>query len=691
LQGDIPIIELFGRTSADIAAVCNTVGKTEYAVLQTEPGTISGNLALLVARAAEAGAPMAYSDYIRDGLKLELIDRQEGALRDDFEFGPLIAVNTAMLPTILPELIPGLKAAGLYNLILALSRKGNILHVADPLYHFDTKLRNNATAGQFEYVDPRNRASQIEMERVVTDHLTRLGALISPAYYSEPDYSGDFPVEASVIIPVRNRVSTVASAIKSALEQQCDFPFNVIVVDNYSTDGTTDILKRLSAENNRIIHIIPTEEGHGIGGCWNIAVNSRECGRFAVQLDSDDLYSTPATLQIIVDSFRREKAAMIIGSYTLTDFNLNPIPPGVIDHREWTDSNGPNNALRINGFGAPRAFLTKVIREIGFPDVSYGEDYAAALAISRRYRIARIFDSIYLCRRWEGNSDASLNHERINANNRYKDSVRTTELNARRLNPKRLLSFFENQLSAWKSVADTYHALNTICRRKLDTGRYNYIIQFNPARARSTMADVSRAAIAARPCFLCRNNRPKEQRILPWEDFEILVNPYPVLCPHFTAVAKAHRPQQLQGSVSKMERLALTLKGFTVFFNGARSGASAPDHFHFQIVADADIPAWNCPPPYSTSVQSSAEVEKIISANGNSDMLNILCHATATGVEFILFKRRRHRPLCWKSLMISPASLDLAGNIVTARRQDFDTLDADKLNTIIDDVCYPTE
>ena len=286
---------------------------------------------------------------------------------------------------------------------------------------------------QFDYVDPRNRDVQVEMERVVTDYLRQTGALVHSEEYLKPDLmEGDFPVTASVIIPVLNREKTIRDAVESALGQETAFPFNILVVDNHSTDGTPNILDELSSQDKRVVHLVPDRNDLGIGGCWNWAINDNRCGRYAVQLDSDDLYLDTHTLQRIVDAFSADSGcAMVVGAYRMCDFQLNTLPPGVIDHREWTETNGANNALRINGLGAPRAFLTSVARRIGFPNTSYGEDYAMGLAVSRRYRIGRIFEPIYLCRRWAGNSDHALSIEKINANNLYKDRLRTIELMAR--------------------------------------------------------------------------------------------------------------------------------------------------------------------------------------------------------------------------------------------------------------------
>lgn len=378
--------------------------------------------------ARDTAAAMVYGDYSTPEGPAPVIALQEGALRDDFDFGPVVLVNTDMLRQAAAGMTADYKAAGFYDLRLRLSRMAPIVCVNEPLSAVGELPAARQGEAQFDYVDPRNRASQIEMEQACTDHLAAIGALAGTPKVL--DFDGDFAVEASVIIPVRNRINTIADAVNSALAQKADFPFNVIVVDNHSTDGTTEKIAAIAESNPKVIHIIP-EPGHGIGGCWNVALESDRCGRFAVQLDSDDVYSGPDTLQRIVNKFRETGAAMVIGSYTLTDFDLNVIPPGLIDHKEWTDSNGANNALRINGLGAPRAFFTPVARSLRFPDTCYGEDYAMGLRISREYRIGRIFDNLYFCRRWGGNSDSNLSRDRINANNRYKDTLRTIELLAR--------------------------------------------------------------------------------------------------------------------------------------------------------------------------------------------------------------------------------------------------------------------
>lgn len=378
------------------------------------------------------GASVVYSDYYerRDGLLSphRLIDcSRGGVLRDDFDFGHLMLVDSRALESALASVQRHYDYAAFYALRLALSRQGKVVHCPELLYASEGV---SGGGSQFDYVDPRNRAVQVEMEQACTEHLKAVGAWLEPEF-RKVDLSGSWPVEASVVIPVRNRVSTVADAVKSALSQEAPFRFNVIVVDNHSTDGTTEVVASIAAADDRVIHIVPESNTLGIGGCWNRALTDSQCGKFAVQLDSDDVYSDTSVLTRIVDEFYRSNCAMVVGSYMLTDFDKNPIPPGVIDHREWTDANGRNNALRVNGLGAPRAFFTPVVRDILFPDTCYGEDYAMGLAVSREYRIGRIYDVLYLCRRWEGNSDASLSLDRLNANNLYKDTLRSWELEAR--------------------------------------------------------------------------------------------------------------------------------------------------------------------------------------------------------------------------------------------------------------------
>jgi len=398
---------------------------TMLALASVSPGYLSEERFVRVAE--DTGADMIYSDYREsDGSAHPLIDCSKGAFRDDFDFGQALVFRTSSMKAAL-EKMPNRKWGGLYELRLMMEK---IVHVREFLYSAIPVDTRKSGEVQFDYVDPRNREVQLEMEQICTDCLKRCGAWLGSEYKTVPESdAGDFPVTASVIIPVFNRVRTVADAVKSALEQKCSFPFNVIVVDNHSTDGTSELLDVIS--DSRLIHIVPERFDLGIGGCWNIAINSNSCGMYAVQLDSDDVYSGPDTLQIMVDAFREQNCAMVVGSYQMTDFDLKPIPPGIIDHKEWTDLNGRNNLLRVNGIGAPRAFLTSLVRKIQFPNTSYGEDYAVALRISREYKIGRVWTPVYCCRRWEGNSDAALAIDKVNANNAYKDSIRTFEFEAR--------------------------------------------------------------------------------------------------------------------------------------------------------------------------------------------------------------------------------------------------------------------
>ncbi len=390
----------------------------------------------LLETAGATGAGLVYSDFLLEDkndkhgpARHGLIDYQPGSVREGFDFGRMILLDTAAVKTALESGGPlrDTGYAGFYDLRLRLSERNNLFHLREPLYAVSGC---DSGIDLFAYVDPRNRRAQVEMEAVFTDHLRRIGAYLEPVSATPPDDGVDFPVEASVIIPVRNRAATIGDAIRSALAQQTDFPFNILVVDNHSTDGTTEAVSRLSG-NTRVKHIIPSRRDLGIGGCWNEALFSPECGRYAVQLDSDDIYIDGNTLQRIIDAFRAGGYAMVIGSYKLVNPALEEIPPGIIDHSEWTDDNGHNNALRVNGLGAPRAFRTSVIRKFCFPNVSYGEDYAVCLRICREFRIGRIFDPLYLCRRWEGNSDSGLSFADAGRNDLYKDSVRTIEIQAR--------------------------------------------------------------------------------------------------------------------------------------------------------------------------------------------------------------------------------------------------------------------
>ena len=517
--------------------------------------------------------------------------------------------------------------------------------------------------------------------------------------------------------------------MKSALSQKTNFPYNVIVVNNHSTDSTGEILD--SIDDGRLIQIVPGRTDLGIGGCWNVAVNSNHCGKFAVQLDSDDLYSSPKTLQKIVDAFHEQKAAMIIGSYRMCDFDLNTLPPGLIDHKEWTEDNGCNNALRINGLGAPRAFFTPLVRQIQFPNTSYGEDYALGLAFSRRYRIGRIYDELYLCRRWGGNSDAALSVERVNANNLYKDRLRTMELKARQqmlqgkadiMEDSSISRFFNRQLEMWEDARHRFRDLKHVEVRQLSD---QLKVQFNPARIVSTGAKIDKHTLGERPCFLCERNRPKEQMTKQIDDhFQLLVNPFPILPVHFTIPATKHQPQSIYRHYGEMHRLLSLHSELMVFYNGPKCGASAPDHLHFQAGTSGVLPLqtnWQRLSRSLTDVISLNDEEKIsvlsdflvpafviISKSEDSDeelfhrlyrsmpmrgdesepMMNII--AWRKGDEFIsvVIPREKHRPDAYfaegeAQMMVSPGALDMAGLIITPREEDFSKINLDKATALL--------
>ena len=421
------------ETIREIAAETNT----DYALVYTKTTTLElGYLALerLLQIAQDTEAGMVYADHFQvkgdEQVKAPVIDYQKGSLRDDFDFGSVLFFNAKALKESVSRMTESYLHAGLYDLRLKLSQLYALVHANEYLYSEVEEDNRKSGEKQFDYVDPRNRDRQIEMEKACSQHLKEIGGYLEPNFKDIDFNQGVFEVEASVIIPVRNRAATISAAIESVLKQQTSFKFNIIIIDNHSTDGTTEAIDAFKADE-RVVHLVPERNDLGIGGCWDYGVNDARCGKFAVQLDSDDLYKDEHTLQTIVNAFYEQKCAMVIGSYMMTDFDLNELPPGVIDHKEWTPDNGRNNALRINGLGAPRAFYTPVLRAIGLPNTSYGEDYAMGLNISRQYQIGRIYDVLYLCRRWGGNSDAALSIEKVNANNLYKDRIRTWELEAR--------------------------------------------------------------------------------------------------------------------------------------------------------------------------------------------------------------------------------------------------------------------
>lgn len=696
---------------------------------------------------------MVYADHYKT-IKGErtphpVIDYQLGSVRDDFDFGSLLMFRTDYLKRAINEIEAEkeYQHSALYALRLALSRYGELTHIREFLYtETEIDLRKSGEK-QFDYVDPRNRQVQIEREEVFTRHLKKIGAYLKPSMMTVDLKEGEFSHEASIIIPVRNRARTINDAIRSVLEQETSFPFNLIIIDNHSTDGTSEIIEQYK-NDNRVIHLIPERTDLGIGGCWNLGINHPQCGRFAIQLDSDDLYSSPHTLQTIVDKFYKEQCAMVIGSYRMTDFTLQTLPPGVIDHKEWTDENGHNNALRINGLGAPRAFFTPLLRKIRVPNTSYGEDYALGLAFSRQYRIGRIYDVLYLCRRWEGNSDAALSIEKINQNNNYKDSLRTLEIKLRQaMNKKRQAGdlFIENQLAKWQTARTNHEALNQIETRRFELAGNTITVQFNPARAVSTCAKVDKSSIEARKCFLCPENKPNEQDeiiISLDEPFSLRINPYPILPGHLTISSLKHQDQvladktirQLPGKlISWLEEYFAS--GYVLFYNGAKCGASAPDHFHFQAVKQSDVPVIQ---QWERLMETAVREKEIKTENGNTyssfqitsyicPIQVFICNHSADilpeminqyleslplhegeseprynlfawqdkqrGFTMAYFPREKHRPACYtatggEQLLVSPGALDMAGLLVTPRKEDFYKITESDITQIYKEVAY---
>ena len=741
---DCKVIVTDNITSTKTILSIDQNAQADYVLLATKAtpfrlGPAALERMLLVA--SDSNAALLYSDrweQTQNGTTQHpVIDYQLGALRDDFDFGSLMLIKTSLIHKFATTHAEhSYHYAGLYAMRLFLSREGNIFHLNEFLY---TQMENDMrTSGekQFDYVNPANRDVQIEMEQALTAHLELIGAKIDTSYYREPDFQEqEFPVEASVIIPVFNRAKTIEDAVNSALSQQTTFPFNVIVVDNHSTDGTYELLEKI--KNPQLIVISPSRNDLGIGGCWNTAVNSDYCGRFAVQLDSDDLYSSTKTLQTIVDAFRRQHAAMVIGSYRMCDFNLNTLPPGLIDHHEWTDENGPNNALRINGLGAPRAFFTPLLRQIQFPNTSYGEDYAMGLIFSRHYRIGRIYSELYLCRRWGGNSDAALSVERINANNLYKDRLRTLEVKARQqmiqgkqdiMNDSSLQRFFNRQLEKWDDARQRYRELRDVMTRELTEDNFTMQVQWNPARMVSTGANIDRQAISQRPCFLCEQNRPEQQIKKNFgQQMEILVNPYPILPTHYTIPVNSHRPQRIDMLYKEMLQLLQEYPELMVFYNGPKCGASAPDHAHLQAGTNGILPlqtAWQrlsrnltevvkndegdgiflindypCPALLITSKNADIHRQLFkqlyrclpIEPHDEEPMLNIIAWRTAGTFISVVFPRRKHRPSCYTAagddqFIISPGALDMGGLIITPRQQDFERITSETAFDILREV-----
>lgn len=726
LESSNTIVSIVENTDADYVMICTR---------HTTIGWGNNTLERFLRVADDTDAVMVYADHYKmvEG-KMEkhpVIDYQSGSLRDDFDFGSLWCIKAQALADYIAQ--PDREEyqfAALYDLRLYLSRVGEIFHLNEFLYSEAELDTRKSGEKQFDYVNPRNREVQIEMEKACTQHLGKVGALIDTTFYRQPDFGEqDFEYEASVIIPVFNREKTVADAVKSALGQKASFKFNVIVVNNHSTDRTGEILDELKVDN--LIQIVPERTDLGIGGCWNEAINSSFCGKFAVQLDSDDLYSSPKTLQKIVDAFYKQKAAMIIGSYRMCDFDLNTLPPGLIDHKEWTDENGCNNALRINGLGAPRAFFTPLVRQIQFPNTSYGEDYALGLAFSRRYRIGRIYDELYLCRRWGGNSDAALSVEKVNANNLYKDRLRTMELKARQhmlqgkadiMEDSSISRFFNRQLEVWTDARHRFRDLKHVETRQFSD---QLKLQWNPARIVSTGAKIDKKTLGERLCFLCDKNRPKEQMSKQIDEkFHLLVNPFPILPVHFTIPARKHQPQLIYKNYGEMHRFISLHSDLMVFYNGPKCGASAPDHLHFQAGTNGILPLqtnWQRLSRNLTDIISLNDEEKIsvvrdfivpafviISKSAESDealfrrlykampqrgdetepMMNII--SWRKGEEFIsvVIPREKHRPEAYfaegdAQFVVSPGALDMSGLIITPREEDFRKLTEEKALSLL--------
>ena len=747
---NITLLETSLQSSNALMQVAENA-KADYVLLLTKPVRVSlgqGALDRMLRVACDSNAAMVYSDYnskkATDGKviieKHPVIDYYPGSIRDDFDFGSLWLFKTSLLHTFAMQAGEhDYQYAGLYALRLFLSRKGQLFHINECLYTEEELDLRASGVKQVDYVNPRNREVQIEMEHAATAHLAEIGAKIDPSFYRRPDFNEqDFGIEASVVIPVFNREKTILDAVNSALGQKANFKFNVIVVDNHSTDKTTELLNGMHDE--RLIHIIPERHDLGIGGCWNVAINDDRCGRFAVQLDSDDLYSSPKTLQQIVDTFYKQNAAMVVGSYRMCDFELNTLPPGLIDHKEWTDENGPNNALRINGLGAPRAFFTPLLRQIQFPNTSYGEDYALGLIFSRHYRIGRIYTELYLCRRWGGNSDAALSIDKINANNLYKDRLRTLEIAARQqmLQGKQelmadspLQRFFNRQLEKWEAARQRYQDLRSAKTRELAVGAYSIQVQWNPARMVSTGAKIDQKTIAERPCFLCEKNRPKEQIKKEVDgQYELLVNPFPILQQHFTIPSLKHQPQRILDSYGEIHKLLEEYPEMMVFYNGPQCGASAPDHAHFQAGTSGLLPlqmSWqrlsrNLTPLISLNddedisliddypctallIRSRSQygdeqlfrrLYEALPATDPEPMMNIVAWRSNDDFLSVVFPRTKHRPDCYykegeAQYIISPGALDMAGLIITPRQEDYERLTPETALGILDEITLKGE
>lgn len=712
-------------------------------------------------------AGMAYADHYQqmDGVQkpAPVIDYQPGSLRDDFNFGSVLLFNANTFKEVIKNTEEEYQYAGLYDLRLKISQKSRLVHINEYLYTEVESDKRKSGEKQFDYVDPKNRQVQIEMEQACTNHLKEIGGYLYPFFHSVDFSSHTFEYEASIIIPVRNRIRTIKDAVRSALNQQTTFPFNVIVIDNHSTDGTSEALRELSSDK-RLIHVIPERDDLGIGGCWNIGIHHEKCGKFAAQLDSDDVYKDEHSLQIIIDAFYKQKCAMVIGTYMMTNFDMQEIAPGIIDHKEWTPHNGRNNALRINGLGAPRAFYTPILRKIKVPNTSYGEDYALGLRISRDYQIGRVYDVVYLCRRWEGNSDAALPIEKINQNNLYKDRLRSWELQQRIQQQKDMSNsqatiqqLIEKQVNSWELAKENYRTLEVYRKQMKEIKLYDENVHFfmtahvfhNPKRILSATAQIDATSIHARPCFLCQNNRPKEQGFITYKDYQILLNPYPIFNPHLTIADSRHLPQSIAERFEDMIDLADIMREYFIMYNGPECGASAPDHAHFQatdknefldgaqgwldwsekrLISNDGLEIIYIDEPVSAIYIQTAGKKNMLHAfkqiydilstdsNGKEPMMNILSwNGTDESKELLselydkdeieelalkyncmIFLRSKHRPDCYyaegdEQILISPAIAEMNGVFPVVREEDLPKLTPEKIYEIRREVSISKE
>ncbi|PKN85133.1 MAG: hypothetical protein CVU51_09245 [Deltaproteobacteria bacterium HGW-Deltaproteobacteria-1] len=704
------------------------------------------SLQRLFAVARDTGAGLVYPDFLtaatsgRDSHPLT--DYQLGSIRDDFNFGHLFILSVEAIRAAVKKYgAPGANPhTFFYDLRLKISLDSVILHLPEFLYTASIKNQPGEKGGKsethFNYVARKNFVCQKKFEKTATEHLKRIGAHLPACTKKARQDMTDFQWEASIVIPVLNREKTIADALESALGQQTNFPFNVIVVDNHSTDKTAKILKTFAAKYPNILHLVPKRRDLGIGGCWNEAIYSPHCGRYAVQLDSDDLYSSPKSLQTIVNTLRRGQYAMAVGSYTLVDERQKEIPPGLIDHREWTSRNGHNNLLRINGMGAPRAFDTNALRQTGFPNVSYGEDYAVALRLTREYKVGRIYDSLYLYRLRTMELHA---RQLINAGRQIQtvprslspypvSAIFTGETNTALSGLCKAL--YHSQKKIWPEFADACRDLAGIRKRHLSCGNYTITLQYNPARAASGGAAVDKESIKKRPCFLCRKNLPPgQQSILYRDDCLILCNPAPIFNRHFTAVTLRHRPQNIVSSLPRLLQLSAdAAPDYIVFYNGPACGASAPDHSHFQMIPSDSLPFLNelnklplTKIVSSVRIAAGSQFDRavIVMESGDADAMkrqfihllkvmrqiltkrdeppvNVICSFTGNIWRLTIFLRRKHRPDAYfaeghKNIFISPGAIDMAGVVITPRLSDYERLGCSTLRTIYSEVSLNEE